>query len=251
MNFKLFGGAAFALALSATVAAAMPTNILVNGSFEVPHNPLVKGDVYGLDYNQLLSNSPHWDVYKSLPGWTSVSGPGIEVHTKDTNGVKLAPAHGQYYIELDSHPSPGNSTARQSVELTAGQRYLLSFAYAPRVNPTPNTADTNAISFGVGSFFTGLVQTSGLTTTGGALMATLSPSPTAAVKQWSTVSLQFYATTDGFANLDFSAINSPETLGGFIDNVYLAPVPLPAGLVLALTGLGFAAAMRRRATAAA
>jgi hypothetical protein len=57
------------------------------------------------------------------------------------------------------------------------------------------------------------------------------------------------ASTAGLFNLDFGATGRPDTYGGLIDNVSIAPVPLPAGALLLLTAFGGLAVARKRKTA--
>jgi hypothetical protein len=76
-----------------------------------------------------------WNVYDSIPGWTTVSGSGIEVQ----RGTVIAPHSGAFYVELDSHrnaTNSGSTNTRMSQNLGALALgvYDLSFYYSPRTS---------------------------------------------------------------------------------------------------------------------
>jgi hypothetical protein len=76
-----------------------------------------------------------WNVYDSIPGWTTVSGSGIEVQ----RGTVIAPHSGAFYVELDSHPNATNSGSTntrmsQNLGALALGVYDLSFYYSPRTS---------------------------------------------------------------------------------------------------------------------
>jgi hypothetical protein len=75
------------------------------------------------------------------------------------------------------------------------------------------------------------------------------PSGTYPRTVWTEVVATFTVATAGLFNLDFGATGRADTYGGLIDNVSIAPVPLPAGAVLLLTALGGLAVARKRKTA--
>ena len=103
---KLLACSVMALAMAAP-AAASP---IINGDFEA----------------NIGLVPPNWSVFVTIPGWTTVAGPGIEVEA-DT----VVTAHsGTQYVELDSYSNSGMS---QTVALTPGE-YLLSFWYQPRTS---------------------------------------------------------------------------------------------------------------------
>lgn len=215
----------FVLGLAAVlVAGTAHANLLQNGDFEL--GPNGRGLVNGNDFDAMpgRAGSRSWDVWTSLPGWTTTGGAGIEVQTRRTVGGADAQS-GAYYIELDSHPrGRSNSTMAQSVDLTAG-KYVLSYWYQPRTGrPGDNV---------IAAMFDGIdlaVQDETSKTQGG----------------W----VQYFANIDvataGTYTVGFAARGLENTLGGFIDNVELSQVPLPAALPLMGAGLAGLAFWRRR-----
>ena len=211
------------LAVAASAACltfAAQANLITNGSFE---------DLTGIGSSASGTagaslDAGEWGVYNTIPGWTTVSGAGIELHRTPPSvvGGVLAP-DGNVYVELDSHPGPNsNSAMQQSLTLEPGD-YQLTFQYRPRTDS--NTDNIIEASFN------------------GVTLVTLSgPPPTG----WTTSTTTFsYA--GGTAPLKFAALGTQNTLGGFIDNVKLVQVPdngsMMAMLGAGLMGLGF---FRRR-----
>jgi hypothetical protein len=206
------------------MASAGSASTVVNGSFE---------DVSG---GTVLVNNGSWAVYDTLPGWTTIDGNGIEVQTNATLG-SIDAQDGNRYVELDSHPrGSSNSTMRQQISLGVGE-YRLSFFYSPRTND----ASTNGIFYSVSEAISG-----GLDLTYGQVSG---PSGTYPRTVWTEVIATFTVATAGLFNLDFGATGRPDTYGGLIDNVSIAPVPLPAGALLLLTAFGGLAVARKRKTA--
>lgn len=204
--------AATTVILSVSTGAASAVTVK-NGSFE---------DV-GTDAPKVDRGS--WDVYHSIPGWQTISGTGIEVQTNTTLG-SIDAHNGSRYVELDSHPGNGsNSTMQQLISLVAGT-YTLSFFYSPRTQD----AGTNGIRYSIGSISD--------TVTG----------PGAGIERgsWTEIVANFSVDRDGDYPLQFAAIGAADTYGGLIDNVSIAPIPVPAGAVLLLTALGGLTLMGRR-----
>ena len=96
------------LFLSFATLSLHASNIVVNGSFELP----------------ALSN-PSWALFDSIPGWSLASGPYIEVQ----NHVAGSPFDGNQFVELDS---TAESAIFQDLPTLAGVQYYLSFAFSPR-----------------------------------------------------------------------------------------------------------------------
>lgn len=190
------------------LAGAASASIVTNGSFEIGTEAL---------------SSPGWTIYGSgLPGWTTTSG-GIEVQTAGTVG--LTPYDGAHYVEMDGN---NNYTISQNVTLGVG-RYSMSFAYSPRMSD----AATNDVNYGVSGLFSGTV---------------VGPSLSAgtAVGAWTVITTNFFVKTAGAYALSFAGAGTDDSLGGFVDAVSIAAVPVPAGGLLLLGALGGIAALRRR-----
>ena len=223
---KSFRAAFAGVAISMVFALpATASTIVTNGSFEtgVPGN--ARGLNFKSNFNNLNTSGSSWDVWKRLNGWTTRSGPGIEVQSNRTLST-IDAQDGTKYVELDSN---ANSSMGQNIALKAGQ-YLLSFWYSPR------TADpkTNGIEYAVGKLVSG-------TATNGKPVG-------ASPGRWTLVSTLFTVKKAGSYLLAFGASGRNDSYGGLIDNISVdpAPVPLPAAGVGLMLGLGSLAAMRRR-----
>lgn len=209
---------------------------VVNGGFEDTtfSNPN-PGLVNGIAIADLDTTNPGWDVYTDILGWQTSSGSGIEVQTNGTIGSFNANS-GTRYVELDSHPAPNsNSTMFQDLVLDPGA-YQLDFFYSPR--------NGDVLSNGIDYSVTGLIS--------GSLLAggVTGPSATSTVGLWTMVTAFFTVQPgDSPVTLSFSAVGAENTLGGFIDDVSVSAVPVPAALplfVTALAGLGFISRRRKR-----
>ncbi|MEM1233710.1 MAG: hypothetical protein AAGH70_06250 [Pseudomonadota bacterium] len=205
------------LALAAALAAlSLPATAatIENGSFE---------DLGG----QTIIGS--WEIFAGVPGWTG--NPNIEIQTDATISAVDA-QDGDNYAELDTNT---NSTITQDVYFDVGL-YELVFFYSPRVNIVPTS--TNDLSFGLSSVFADSIL--------GA------PNSVAPWGEWTEVTTEFLVSSAGTYSLFFSAIGEQNTAGcgdcgALIDNISVAAIPLPAGLVLLLTGLAALLGFRRRA----
>lgn len=206
-------GAAALFVLAGTSAHAVTTNHIVNGSFE--------------EYTGNL-NSSGWNFFSSaqVPGWDG--DPNIEIQTEPTLNPDLTPQDGDHYAELDTNQ---NATLSQTVTLDAG-KYLFSFWYSPRV--PDGSAGGNNMTFSVMDG-----QNSGVS-------GSISNAPDATYpwRQWTEVKEIFFVTDDNTPfDVVFTALGpSPDrgcgNCGALIDNVSIAAMPLPAGLLLMFTGLG-------------
>ena len=198
----LAGATALALALAAGAAGAATVQ---NGSFEDhPH----------------VSN---WAVFGSIPGWTTLSGAGIEIQTNATLGTIDAHS-GTSYVELDSH---NNSSMAQVISFGATGLYELSFWYSPR-RALPGS---NTIEYFMGGTLLGSVT---------------GPDATTAVGSWTEITARFVIDTIGDYTLAFAATGTDDSYGGLIDDVSISAVPLPAGGLLLMTALGGLGLARRR-----
>ena len=218
-------GAAAALVFGASAASAVT---VVNGSFE-------DGAGYVATDGQLFetlatgTGNSSWSVFTSLPGWTVVSGAGIEIQTAGT-AVPVDPQDGQHHVELDSN---NNSSILQSINFTSTGSYILSFWYSPR----DNNVGSNIIDYSLGSLLAGTVT------------GPSSGPPVTAVGIWTLIEVTFVVTQTGSYDLVFAADGTSNSLGGFIDNVSIAAIPVPAGGLLLLGALAGLAGLRRRKTA--
>ncbi|WP_428515116.1 VPLPA-CTERM sorting domain-containing protein [Roseovarius sp.] len=207
-------------------------NLVTNGSFE--QDPGVVGTANENAFADMpgSSGTASWDIWgdgantygtEVVPGWTHESGDGLELQTKNT--IPLMPFHGDYYAELDSN---NNSTISQSVSLGVG-RHMFSFAYSPR----QADSTTNGISFTLAGLFSGNAMGPGGTYN-------------SVVGDWTVIGQEFVVDTAGDFLLTFDASTTSDSFGGFIDDVTISAVPVPAGGLLLITALGGMAAIRRK-----
>lgn len=214
---------AFAAIVAVTIAGSAGAATIQNGSFE---------DVTGLTFN-----GQGWNHFASVPGWTGA--PNVEIQSNNTLG-SIDAQDGIRYAELDTNQDAG---IFQDIFLTAG-RYVLSFWYSPRVNdPQTTTNDMFYSAVGSGTLLSGSIN--------GA------PNPMYPHGAWTNVTGSFDVLSDETVRLSFfanggSLYKGCGNCGALIDNVTLAPapVPLPAGGALLLGGLAAFAAMRRRSSKA-
>lgn len=243
MDFKKFGTACAAGVFSVFVAgAASAATIVFNGDFEdtassVPGTGLVNGQAIS---NLATGPGASWDVFTKIPGWTTASGAGIEVQTNRTLS-SIDAQSGQHYIELDSHPrSASNSSMEQEIVLAAAS-YKLSFWYSPR----NGDISSNGIVFSI----TGASPMNNALLAGGITGPSVSNGTS--VGNWTQFTALFtVASGDSPIKLLFEATGKQNTLGGFIDNVTISTMPLPAGmpmLLAALLGAGYVARRRQKA----
>ncbi|SET70334.1 VPLPA-CTERM sorting domain-containing protein [Paracoccus homiensis] len=216
MRFGKFLAAAVAGVL---VAGAASAATVVNGGFE---------DVSGLNKGGL--NKGKYGIYESISGWTKATGGGIELQNNATLGNRDANS-GNWYVELDS---TRNSSMYQDITFSTAGVYAMSFFYAPRTKTPGDNGVSYSIANGSSELVSGLVDG-------------------VAPADWMKVtSGSFKVDAGDTLRLTFSAEGISNSLGGFIDDVSIAPVPLPASALLlmgALSGMGIAA--RRRKSRAA
>ncbi len=166
-----------------------------------------------------------WNVYETIDGWTTTFGPGIEIQDHVT-GLAY---DGDQFVELDSH---SNSSMEQLIDTIAGASYDLSFAYSPRPG---YAADTTGIEV----WFDGsLVDT--IAYSGVGLSNT----------SWSILNYTVIASGDT-TSLEFKAVGSNDSFGGYIDDVCLElcdnpAVPAPGAVVLGSLGMSLVGWLRRR-----
>jgi hypothetical protein len=238
--------------LAAPAAFALPVNLITNGSFEItaPTDPAT-GLINGATYANMPTSGASWDVFNALPGWTSgANDAGIEVQTART-GVPVDPYDGKYHVELDSDndykggggPGFSNSSMSQTIAGLGSGSYIFSFAYSPRTNPDTDSQIDFTFDSALGNLFSGSV-TSVLTVGGAVTGSFLTPTPTA-IGTWSIATVFFDVLVGGDYTLTFSAGGKDNELGGFIDDVRLSAVPLPAPALLLLGAVASFGMLRR------
>lgn len=229
-----------ALVAAATLTFATPSyavSLINNGSFEDTDASV------GLVNSRVMNALPNgggssWDVYATMPG-------GWYTTTKDPAGFELqrntvvAAQDGSHYIELESHDGDPTSISNILQNFTAAVSgiYQLSFYYQPR----QDTEGDNQIHALFGSTDT-----------------IVSGPPLPPFGSWTNIIVTAFLAA-GSHTLEFNALGTIDnTLGGFIDNVAVnlireqatPEVPLPAGLLLlmsGLAGLGFLGRFRAKA----
>lgn len=208
-----------ALLAASAFNAQAANNLVLDGSFED------------------ASVTSGWYVYtnasgNTLPNWTLDTGAGIEVQTNGTI-ASVSAQNGIKYVELDSHAGNGgltnagttNSVMFQDIQTSVGSKYDVSFWYMPRPGVS---AASNVInySFGNGSGTINNVVT--------------------AQNTWVNITFQVRAIS-ATTHLSFAAGGTPDTYGGFIDNVsVMQAVPESESYAMLLAGLGLMGAIARR-----
>lgn len=157
-------------------------NLLTNGGFEAP----------------ALGNGA-WNVFPTIPGWRTVSGPGIEVQA----GAAGTPAEGRQLVELDSHAP---TSIAQDVATSPRQRYEVRLSFAAR-------AGTNRATNRLAVVWEGQV------------IARIDADGTGTDQpRWVTVS--YFVTARGRqATLELRDEGAADGLGTYIDNVSVTVAP--------------------------
>jgi hypothetical protein len=176
-------------------------------------NLLVNG---GFESNVIASGS--YGIFATLTGWSGL--PDIELQ----NRVAGNPFEGNQFVELDS---TRNSGMAQDFATTAGASYAIHFDYSPRPGIA---ASSNGIEF----LWNGLV------------LSTLAFN---GIGNGDTVwsSHDFTGVAAGATSrVEFRAIGTSDSLGGYIDNVSVAAIPEPMTMSLMFFGAAAVLGLVRR-----
>lgn len=199
--------AAVAFGLISTTASAQ---IVTNGGFEAP-----------------VITDPCCNTVPpdSLPGWTATPNVNVVNGTFDSTNGNLA-YQGNQYLDLVGQGGTGSIT--QSLSLTPGQMYSLTFAYSHNLFD-PAEATSASASFAIdalnGIVFHDTGSTSNL--------------------DWQLFSGTFIAT--GTDTLNFTNLTGGPNEGVLLDAISVAAVPEPATWAMMLLGFaGIGMAMRGR-----
>ena len=148
-------------------------------------------------------------IFSTVSGW--VGAPDIEIQ----NHVAGSPFEGNQYVELDT---TRNSAMYQDFATTAGTVYTIHFEYSPRPGIV---ASSNGIEF----LWNGVVlSTLALDGVGNADTV------------WTSHDFTTVA-TGATSRVEFRAIGTSDSLGGYLDNVSVAVVPEPMTVSLMFGGL--------------
>lgn len=178
------------------------TNLIVNGDFSSPNR------------------NGSWTIQNTLGGWTSRNGAGVEIGASQVYGLPAITPGGQN-LEVN-----GNNfgSVYQNVNLTAGQRYLLTFFYGGR--PGGGEQKLNVLAG------TTLLNAAPLTGSYGT---------------WTSQSFSFIA-KGGLTPIEFQSVatSGRSSYGNEVTGVSLTAVPEPAAWGLMIAGFGLAGGMLRR-----
>jgi hypothetical protein len=164
---------AVAMSLGVLTTPASLADIVVNGSFE---EPKTKG----------------WKIYKSIPGWNTSAGAGIEIQHR----VAGAPQNGNQLVELDSR---NNTAIYQNITTEPGKAYRLTFYFSPR--PRTKAGDNKLrVSWG------------------GRVVANLDAGAGGSKTAWKKYSYAVGACQKA-TRLEFKDMGISNSLGTYIDNV--------------------------------
>lgn len=159
-----------------------------------------------------------YGIFSMLTGWLGL--PDIELQ----NHVAGTPVEGNQYIELDS---TRNSGLFQDFASTSGSHYAIRFDYSPR----PGVAATsNGIEFLWNGMVLGTLALNGVGN---------------GDTVWS--SYDFTGVASGSTSrVEFRAVGTSDSLGGYIDNVSVAAIPEPMTMSLMFFGAAAVMGLARR-----
>jgi hypothetical protein len=232
---KLFSNFVLAFSLITFIPLAN-ASLITNGSFEqttFDDNSTSKGSIFNSDLQSYETKKRAWDIFQSIPGWTTTYGNGIELQ----KNVVTRSQNGQHHVELDSHKKgSSNAVMTQSLEsLAIGSDYLLEFFYKPRTNQK-NDNGINVYWYEAAVDFDITMKE-----------VYAADSTKKETPKWAKQSVVFTATSSAM-DLSFGSFGNQNTLGGLVDNVSLTSVPEPSVLSLFAIGLGMLFLRRRKST---
>lgn len=201
-NMKTVLAAATLVACGMAGSASAQTNLLTNGDFSSPN----------------LNGG--YTIQNAIGDWVSRNGAGVEIGTSSLYGLPSANAGGQN-LEVNGN---GFGDVYQTVNLTAGQTYILSFLYGGR----PDGGEQKLNVF-VGD---DLLTATPLTGSYG---------------NWTSQSFSFIA-KGGLTPIEFKSIATSglASYGNEVTNVSLSAVPEPATWGMMIAGFGMVGGLVRR-----
>lgn len=134
-----------------------------------------------------------WKTFGSIPGWSTASGPGIELQNNNA-GTQHG---GEQNVELDSN---GSSAIYQDIATIPGVSYKVSYWFSPR--PGTSEAD-NVLQFSWDGSVIDVISASG------ADLADTS---------WTQYTYTLVATS-AWTRLQFADLGTSNTLGTYLDDV--------------------------------
>ncbi len=159
--------------------------------------PVFANLIFNGSFEQPLLTDHSWAVFKNIPSWVSTSGAGIEIQ----HNVAGTPFDGNQYVELDSN---NNSSMSQTVSTVPGTQYLLSVAYSPRPGVPLRS---NGIQVLFDGEPLGTVQQNGC-----------------GLSDTKFTKYIFEVTPTKNTNIiEFRAVGDDDGVGGYLDDVILAP----------------------------
>lgn len=177
-------------------------------------SPAAAVTTFQTNFDSIAVPSGSYIIVANAEGWMATAGDGIEIQ----NHAAGEPFSETNLVELDSN---NNSAMARTID--AGS-YNLSFYYSARPGIPASSNGIDVLIDGVSIF--------NITGDGGA--------GTVWLPQHLTL------TVGSSASLSFAAIGTSDSLGGYLDNIALAPVPEPATWAMMVGGFALMGAAARR-----
>lgn len=199
---KLLGLFLFVTAFTFTAGIAS-ANLITNGSFETPI---------------VSDHSGKWQLFNSIQGWANADQTELQTY------LLFGPAaDGNQYVELDSNRNDGNDWIAQTFNTVIGKEYSLSFAFSPRQDHHDNILYAGAISYEGDAHW---LAFNSYSSSGIGLAGT----------DWTYYSMNFVADFTS-STIAFKDGGTDDSLGTFLDDVSVKPVPEPSVIFLIGAGL--------------